>query len=318
MAQLTLLDISIRNGNDMLTGLIEENLTYAPELNYFPVRPIKGLFYNTLVRTSFPNVGFRAANDGSTPGKSTYAKRMIEAYIFGGVIQFDKAVGMGDERGLAQVETDEASGVVKNAVLKLGSQIWYGTGKDTLGFPGIKDQLPLTGVGSAQVYDAGGNTSNLQSSVYYVKFGNQDVTLCMGMGGQMQLSPFTDQQIAGVTANTWLPGRVSDMTSWIGMQIGNLNCIGRVANVTVAVPLTDSILSFCEEKFPVGYTPDACFMSRRSRGQLQRARTVTLFGNGKNGSVGSEQGLIAPLPTMTVGGIPIYVTDSILNTDAHE
>lgn len=315
MAALTLLDIATRNNNDMLAGLIEENLTYAPELKLFPTRPINGLFYNTLVRTGFPSVGFRAANDGSTPSKSTYTKRLTEAYPFGGVIQFDKAVGMADERGLAKVETDEASGVVKQAIINLGAQIWYGTTQDAKGFPGIKASLPI---GGAIVLDATGNTSNLQSSVYYVKFGVQDMTLCVGNGGQLQLTPFTDQIIDGVTAGTRLPGRVASMISWIGLQQGNVNCIGRIANITVAVPLTDSLLSQLEEKFPVGYMPDACFMSRRSRGQLQRQRTITLFGNGKTGNVGSEVGNIAPLPDRTVGGIPIYVTDSILNTDAHE
>lgn len=310
---LTLLDIATRNNNDLVAGLIEENLRYAPELNIFPARSMKGIFYNTLVRTGFPSVGFRSANDGSTPSKSTYTKRMIEAYIFGGVIQFDKAVGMADDRGLAQVEMDEASGVMKQAFLTLGSQIWYGTSADTKGFPGIKAALPI---GAATTFDATGNTSNLQSSVYFVKFGNQDVTLAIGEGGKFQLDPFTDQQIAGTTAGTWLPGRVSSLLSWIGLQIGNINCVGRIANVTVAVPLTDLILSKGIALFPVGYVPDAIFMSRRSRQQLQASRTVTLFGDGK-GDIGSRAGLVAPTPT-AYEGIPIYATDSILNTDAHE
>ncbi len=313
MANISLLDIAARNNNDALAGLIEESLPYAPEVGIFPARTINGLFYNTLVRTGFPSVGFRAAGDGSTPSKSTYTKRMVEAFLFGGVIQFDKGTGMADERGLGQLEMDEAGGVVKQALINLGSQIWYGTTADAKGFTGIKAATP---VGGATTLDSTGNTSSTQSSAYFVKFGNQDVTLVSGQGGSFTLSPFTDQQIAGATAGTWMPGRVSDLTAWVGMQIGNINCVGRIANLTVAVPLTDSLISQALEKFPVGYTPDAIFMNRRSRGQLQRSRSVVLQGSGK-GDIGASSGLVAPIPEEAFG-IPIYVTDSILSTDAHE
>jgi len=56
-------------------------------------------------------------------------------------------------------------------------------------------------------------------------------------------------------------------------------------------------------------------MSRRSRSQLQRSRTVTLFGSG---TTRPDQGLIAPLPTTDADGVPVIVTDSIGITDAIE
>ncbi|MDV2812621.1 hypothetical protein, partial [Klebsiella pneumoniae] len=56
------------------------------------------------------------------------------------------------------------------------------------------------------------------------------------------------------------------------------------------------------------------FISRRSRTQLQKSRTVVLQGNGSKGSIGSESGLVAPLPTEAFG-IPIVVTDNIMNTE---
>jgi len=65
-------------------------------------------------------------------------------------------------------------------------------------------------------------------------------------------------------------------------------------------------------KFPVGVKPTHLFMSRRSRQQLQIARTVTLQGQGTNRP---NQAAIAPLPT-EYDGVPIIATDSILNTEA--
>lgn len=313
MARATLLDIAKLNGNDKLVGLIEENLASAPEVSLFPARTIRGTSYDTVVRTGFPGVGFRAANAGSTPGKSTFDKRRVEAFIFGGVIQFDKAVGMAHEDGLAAFEMIEASGVAKNALIKLGAQIWYGTSTDANGFPGIKAALPI---GATTVVDALGNTGSTQSSVYAVKFGTQDVTLVVGQDGAFSLSDFTDQQITLDSGSTYLPGRVADLTAWTGLQVGNVNCAGRIANLTVAVPLTDAFLATLISQFPVGFVPDAIFMSRRSRKQLQSSRTVILYGQGK-GDIGSKSGLVAPTPT-EYEGIPIYATDSILNTDARE
>ncbi|MFK5282461.1 hypothetical protein ACI3PL_23160, partial [Lacticaseibacillus paracasei] len=69
------------------------------------------------------------------------------------------------------------------------------------------------------------------------------------------------------------------MTAHIGLQLGNVNCVGRILNVTADSGKTasDSLVSQLIEKFPVGYTPDALYMSRRSAGQLARSRTVTIF-----------------------------------------
>jgi hypothetical protein len=78
--------------------------------------------------------------------------------------------------------------------------------------------------------------------------------------------------------------------------------------------LTDALLARLVATFPVGHTPDALFMSRRSRAQLQASRTVTLYGGEKKRP---DQPATAPLPT-EFEGIPIYATDSILDTDTAE
>jgi hypothetical protein len=68
------------------------------------------------------------------------------------------------------------------------------------------------------------------------------------------------------------------------------------------------------QKFPVGVKPDAMFCSRRSLSQLQRSRTQVL---NANGSVKSNIENVADIPASSFG-IPVYATDSILDTDAVE
>jgi len=318
MARLTLLDVAKAQGADKEVGLIEEVLTSAPEAMIFPFRTIKGTSFPTVTRTAFPNVGFRLANAGVTATKSSFVRKIVEAYIFGGRVEADKAVAMAWEDGVDQYEMIEALGVFRQSLIKLGSQIWYGTSTDASGFPGIKASLPYTaGIADGSVINAAGTTATTASSVYAVKFGIQDVTLVGGMGGVPRLSDFRDETIYDASTNP-LPGRVADLVGWIGLQIGNINCVRRIANLTAdsGKGLTGSLLAQLVNSFPIGYRPDAIFMSRRSRLQYQQSMTVVLNG-GATGNPNGGQSTVAPLPT-AYDDIPIIATDSILNTDAIE
>jgi hypothetical protein len=316
MPKLTLLDIAKLNGNDKVVGLIEENLIYVPELEHFPVRQIKGLSYYTVKRTGNPSVSFRTANEGVAASKSTFVRSLVETFILSAAVECDKAVAVGYEEGIAALEMIEAQGVMKQAMLEIASQIWYGTSADTKGFGGIK---AATAFGGATTLASGGSDANKQSSVYAVRFGVQDVTLIAGNGTTFDLSEFRDQQLADSNGNKYA-GRVADLTAWVGLQIGNANCVGRIANVgdttETGDTLTDAKIANLLRKFPVGYLPSALFMSRRSQAELQTSRAVVInSGPGQKAAPSIEA--VADLPTSAFG-IPIYVSDAILDTDAVE
>jgi hypothetical protein len=78
--------------------------------------------------------------------------------------------------------------------------------------------------------------------------------------------------------------------------------------------LTDSLIADALAKFEVGVVPDLILMSRRSRTQLQKSRSVTIF-SGSGGKVSGSVENIAPLPTEAFG-IPIAVTDSISDVES--
>jgi len=91
----------------------------------------------------------------------------------------------------------------------------------------------------------------------------------------------------------------------IGLQFVNKNSAVRIKNLGTASGSTmnDDLAFEALSKFPAGLTADFCFMNRRSLEQLRRSRT----------NVTSLTG-IPSLPD-SVGGIPIVVTDSIVNTE---
>lgn len=316
MAKLTLLDVAKLNGNDTVVGLIEENLTYVPELQYFPVRQISGTSYKTVTRTGFPSVAFRSANQGVTPSKSTFAQKLIECYILSARVEVDKAVLQAQASEAASLEMLEADGVMKQAMIEIASQIWYGVTVDTKGFPGIKAATPFSG---ATTYNSGGSNATKQSSLYAVKFGTKDVTLITGNNSTFTLGEFRDETIEDADGAK-LPGRVADLTAWVGLQVGNVNCVGRICNIgddgETGDKLTDAKIVELLKLFPVGYTPDMMFTNRRSLGQLQASRTVVI-NSGPAAKASPTLEAVAPIPTSAFN-IPIAVSDAILATDAVE
>jgi hypothetical protein len=315
---LTMLDIAKLNGNDPALDLIEENLKHAPELMVFPFRTIKGTSYKAGIRTGLPTTGFRLANEGQTPGKSTFKQELTEAFLFGGPLEVDKKVAEADERGVAHVQAVEGSGVVKSALQNLGRQIWYGITNDAKGFPGLKAFLAFgstTSAGDALVINATGTTASTASSVYAVVFGEEHVTLIGGNSKAWELGEWMEQQIVGANGGK-LMAFVNELGGWIGLQAVHENVARRICNLTAdsGKGLTDLLLADLLATFPVGYRPDAIFMSRRSCTQLQKSRTVVLQGQG---ALRPDQPTLAPRPT-SYEGIPIIETDSIANTDAIE
>ena len=168
----------------------------------------------------------------------------------------------------------------------------------------------LSGIG----VNATGTSANAATSVYAVKFGEQYTQVIWGGSKVLQLPPFRIESVTDGNGGQY-DAYVSNLTSWVGLQCAHPAAIGRIYNLTqeVGKGLTDALIAQLMAKFPVSFTPDALFMTRQSLFQLQMSRTVVLQGNG--GSMGSSSGLVAPIPT-EAGGIPIIVTDNILNTEA--
>jgi len=310
MPSLNLLDIAKLNGRAKEIALIESVVTTAPELLAIGARTIKGTSYKTVDRTSIPTTGFTHANQGIAPSKSTFAVKTVECYIFRGAINVDKAVAMANEDGAAALTAMESSGVGMSAGIEIGKQVWYGVDEDSKGFPGLRALCP-----AAMKHDAGGTTANTGSSVFGVKFGPQFVQMIYGGGSVLTLPPFKEQSITDANGGQY-DAYVSNLTAWIGMQCVHPYAISRLYNLTEdsGKGLTDLKLNALFHKAPIGFKPDAWFMSRRSLRQLQDSRTVVLQGNGKSGTVGGDTGTIAPIPTMACG-IPIIVTDNILDTE---
>ena len=102
------------------------------------------------------------------------------------------------------------------------------------------------------------------------------------------------------------PGYVADMSTWIGLQVVNLHSAARIKDIGTGVGkgMTDDLAFEALAKFPAGVAPSFCFMNRRSLEQLRKSQTKVTSPTG-----------VPTLPD-SVAGIPIVVTDSIVNGEA--
>jgi hypothetical protein len=154
------------------------------------------------------------------------------------------------------------------------------------------------------VVDAGGTTVDTGSSVWAVSFGVDKVTWVYGNNGEFAVSDPVVQQIT--KEGKILDAYCQSLLVRPGLQVANINAVARIKKLTEdsGKGLDDDKLADLFHKFPPGITPDAIFMTRRSRRQLQQSRTAT-----------NATGAPAPIP-IDYEGVPIRITDSISNTES--
>jgi len=305
----TLLDLAKLNGADPVVGLIEEVATASPEVVTIPARTIRGTSYKTVIRNSRPSVAFRSANEGTAGSKSNFAERLVEAFILSARIEVDKAVARGYEDGPEALQAIEGAGVMRAALSTVGSQTIYGRNAGSKGFIGLQEFI--TTFGDELVVDAGGTTSGTGSSVYAIKAGNQGVQYVYGNGTSFELSPFREGDAADASGNRFA-AYIADLTAWVGLQCVNRYAIGRIKKCTAdsGKGVTDAKIAELLSKFPVGERPTHLLMSRRSAFQLQTSRTMTASTKQE-----AFTGILPGTPTESFG-IPIIITDSIVDTEA--
>jgi len=308
MANPTLLDIVRLNGADDVVGLVEETVQTHPELTVGSARSIKGIGFESVIRTALPSVGFRDANEGVVAAVSTYVRRRSECSLLDASVEVDQKVADRHEDGADAFIAVEASGLLEGGFRSVSSQMYYGrstavatsvAASPTKGFPGLVDMYDATNM----AVNAGGGGAT-RSSVWFVKFGPQYVQWLFGEEGQLDVGETRVVRLTDGTNNPF-DGYRKPMTLYVGLHCPNpRNAAVRIRNLTAGNPLTDALLYSGLELFPAGLVPDAIFMSRRSHGQLRTSRTAT-----------NATGQPAPYPS-NFEGIPIYTTDAIVNTEA--
>ena len=344
---LTLLDVVKRKGNDQIIGLLEDTITYAPELSAVMGRPISGIMYKTLHR-ALPTVAFRQANNGSSTVKGKYRQSLHECSIIDAQLQADTAVvdatapssPDSPQADIGDMLFDEAQGAVMATYITVGAQMYYGTASDPNGFTGIAPLVgalnPALNTGAAVITSGtGGHTAAVQSSVYFIWENLRGSHFIFGNNrGLTMLPEWRIQQVSGNTSGV-LTAYVNNLQGWIGFAVNHPLSVARICNINLATdsaPLTDILVASLLQWLPLQMRNEITanlnntggpnkwgpglkmFMNPQVAFSLQQSRSPVTSGVGT--AITADMPLrFAELPTQS-NGIPIVLTNSITNTEA--
>jgi hypothetical protein len=328
MANLNLLDLVTLQNNDIMTGLVEDVTTYAPEFSQIPVVRRPGITYKVAQRTSLPTAGFRDVNQGVVPSKSAFKQIVKEMFFLDVPIQVDEAIVKADDRSTGDVLSHEAQGALQSALITIGSQTWYGNppSDSSNGFVGIRQQLsgiqPISGslTGGAQA------SATTSSACYGLWLNPWGVSYDVGRDGEIALPPFQRQQIAGINGTGVNYAWVTNLSAFIGLSVKSAYSAWAITGITtsdtatvsgVRLPvytcaLTDAAAAQMVSQIPLNRRAGLVwFMNRQTHFLLQQSRSSLNF---QTAGAASGTGAWAPPPT-AMEGFPIIVTDSITNTE---
>src|SRR6266705_3481298 len=319
MPNTTLLDLITLQSNDVLTGLVEDVTTLAPEFDVLAIETRSGTFYEIVRRVGLPNASFRNLNAGVTPSKSTYKKEVKEMFFLDSPINMDEAVEDADDKSTGDAWMHEANGARRAALIVIGAQFYYGTSADAAGFQGLRAQC-------AGSIGAGGTTNS--TSAYLIwKDPKWGCRFDIGRNGSISMKPPMRQQIADPASSSksffaW----VSNLSLFIGLNVISDKSVWAVTGITTHQTsnvydqnLTDSIAAKLISNIPVARRSNLHWMiNRTSAFLLQASRSTVNIAGGYSFQAAGAGGLPAwsPKPDM-LEGYPITLTDSIVNTESN-
>jgi hypothetical protein len=326
MAMLTLFDLLALQRDDILTGLVEDVTTYAPEFSRIPVVKRPGTWYEIVRRTALGTAAFRQVNNGATPIKSSYKKEVKQMFFIDVPINVDEAILKADDKSTGDAWTHEAQGALQAALITLGAQTFYGTSNDANGFAGVRAQ-------SAGSVGVGGTTNSTSAYLLWLN-GPWGCHFDVGENGEVALPPPIRQQITApaIGATGTIFAWVSNLSCWVGFNVISANSTagggatwavtGITTHQTTNVydqALTDSSAALLVSNIPLVRRQGLVwFVNRTSYFLLQQSRSAFNPSTGAMFIPGDSTGRPgwAP-PANLLEGYPLVVSDSIVNTESN-
>ncbi len=332
-APITLLDIAERKNGNKVAALIEDVVIAAPEWGLIPAITVDGTSYDMLRRVGLPHGRFRPVGDGVPMLKSEWSRETKPMGYFDDQLRIGQDIVLAQSRGndavIPDVLADEASANVTGSMIYFGTQTYYGTMYDPAGFLGLNAmvsdnrtaaQVTANVINPADI-NAGGAAGST-SSAYLCYFDDNPTSpkglhFAIGLGGKMAFGDWMKlQSMIGTDAN----GHAKFRTDWTnafefycGLNVGSKYAVFRIRNIDLTHPLTDGLAAQLISAIPVARRNNLRWlMNRTAAFSLQQARSNANVAVVTPGV--PQGGLYAALPT-ELGGYPITVTDSLLNTE---
>jgi len=309
MAQLNLLDLAQRSGNDQVIGLVDDVLFNSPEIQHLPVLPKKGTTYRIGRRTAFPTASFSKPGAGVAPSKSQFETQVASLHFLDVQLRVPEAIVKADDGSVGDLLSTEARGAVNAAFITLGTQMYYGQSADPNGFLGLQNVIN----GDSNFEISAGGTGGSSSSAYLVRLANDGVSLAVGNDGALDMGIWNKIQVnaSGTNSSPLVQmAYCNNFSGFFGLTVASQYSVWRVKLIDATHPLTDALAAQLMALVPIQYRHGLrWFMTRQAAYLLQKSRTAI---NYQPAIDGSGNPAFAPAPT-TLEGVPITITDSLKN-----
>ncbi len=266
------------NDQNLSDAQISDILDDAPVMQVVnAVAASNGTNHRYKKQTTASSAGFRAIDGGVTKTRSADTQVDVTLKVLDASFKMDVAEADGYRFGRDAYLEIELMRSLKQAFFAAESQMIRGTNYDANGFAGLEDNADLNAVADAMVYNAGGTTADVQSSVYLIRSGDDDLSYVAGNDGNITFNTEDDPSIIEVTdsGTDVYPAYYVPVTGWGGLQKGGLRSVARIANIGDSATLDDDKIAEALALFPASRQPNLIVMNRASLKQLQQSRTAT-------------------------------------------
>ena len=297
MPAITLAEYAKTVEDPLRRGIIETLYEDEPAYGLVPFRSINGLALPYNQEESLPGVSFRNLNEAFTQTSGVVNRKIEVVKAFGGESDVDTvlvdAYGREERTGRDRMFAKAMSVKFLQTMLYGNSGIRNPAYNDTKGFDGIEARVT-----AGQTVDAAGTGASDGSSVFAIRFGDG---YCQGLQTPSGVSVKDLGELESAPAFRMRIQHVAGLAVFHGRSIGwikDLRAAGQVLTALMMDELVDKISG----------TPSMLLMSKRSRRQLKT--------NAYSLGIALGVGLNAMgMPVETWGGVPIYVSDAVIDTE---
>lgn len=278
---------------------VDQVISSTPFLNLLPARPASHGTRETFLRTTaYPTTVIHGISEGKDYDHSTEEQVDVDLKFFNAGVQGTVAAAQvfGDETSYI---LDQGTKSFKGLMFKIEDMVINGTLSDANGPEGFADLLDS--LSNEMVVDGGGSGSDECSSVYLVRYADENGAFVTTKGSADIGVPYNT--IGTGSNNKDMAVIALNISAWVASGVKTKYSVSRIANLTAANGLTDALLEEALAKHPAGFTPDVIVMNRQQRKLLQQSRSTALIPNPMT-------------PTVSADGIPIVISEVIRNDEA--
>lgn len=304
MAQ-TLLDLAIASNSNEAIQLVKASIKMKPMLAMLPWESTNGMSFQSATGT-VPVIGTSGVNQGFSTTQGTLAPADFKVAQYSATSEVDVRLADVYSLGVNAFREIHDDLILEGMLNGFSSDMFYANqNTDANDFYGMSRYMNT--IDGETVVDGGSASANVQTSLYFVKFGIQGVSGIYNA----QASPFpTTRDLGSIKVdapdgNGKMSAYATDFDWKAGIKVNEAG-IGRVANINVSGNITPAKMDLVNTYMKNG--ADAIFCSRKGKTFIQTLQTTPL----ETMVLDTEMGV----RVQTFQGLPIFIDDSIVNTEA--